>query len=925
VISQVSRNGCVELNRQGEKMKERTMKNLLNKFTLLSFAVLLFISLAPAQIREGGDLQGNVTDTEGVPLPGVTVTIESPNLIGGVHSSVTDVNGYYRFRFLTVGTYKITAQVSGFNKVIREGIEVHSTITLTVDIKMTQETLEKEIVVLAATPTVDVKNSKSATVIMTDNLLTSIPSGKSFEAIMNMSPGVDFYSAYGSGYASPNRYQLDGIDLTDPLWGGIWFPMDYNTIKEVTVQGLGLPAEFGHFTGVMMTAVTKSGSNRLSTMIEFRYNGQNWNSNNREKIPASEFYDPAMKDEKFSTPEYFDLSGNLGGKIIQDKLWFFVSAQYDQRREFPLGTPAVRKFWTPRFFGKLTYQLNASNRLNAEVNRFNDRGEHVLAGVWYPPDVDLSNFMPGWLASLSWTSTLSPTTFLDAKVGYNKTREAQLPSNGMDLPGHYDYGTGLYSVNYPQYSENNWRSLNVNFNLSHYVPELIKGSHDFKAGTEFIYHKVVTSSGFAGGESYNDLFGQPYIKAVYAGSLWDHYPMLFDIYVQDQWSVTKKLTLNIGFRYDHYWFKIPAPNRGTVYNNWNISPRVGLTLDPLGDRKNVFKFHYGHYYETLQRNQMWDFETRDSPYYEYQWNGTAWDEISRWLPSSNDIQTQSNLSHPWTREIIVGYERELFRDASLSITFYNRTIGKAFTIYNAAAKYNLVTVTNPGPDGIRGTGDKGDGDPFQVYDDVTTETSEVLLNPKKGNPPWFPDDLKWYARGVEFIFNKRFSHRWQMIASYNYTRSRGNSDGAMGNIYSPNQFINAYGDRGGYYAQPHQFKIQGNVILPLDISIGAYVQIMSGPNLTPFFGASLPHGYVWQILAEAPGITKGPTRKTVDLKVEKIFRVKGFQLHAMLDVFNVLNEYEGLWERNSQYGPYYNKLYGVMDPRTFRVGFRIIY
>jgi hypothetical protein len=77
-------------------MKESTMKNLLNKFTLLSFAVLLFISLAPAQIREGGDLQGNVTDTEGEPLPGVTVTIESPNLIGGVHSSVTDVNRYYR-------------------------------------------------------------------------------------------------------------------------------------------------------------------------------------------------------------------------------------------------------------------------------------------------------------------------------------------------------------------------------------------------------------------------------------------------------------------------------------------------------------------------------------------------------------------------------------------------------------------------------------------------------------------------------------------------------------------------------------------------------------------------------------------------------------------------------------------------------------
>jgi len=114
---------------------------------------------AYSQIRESGVIQGNVTDMEGLPLPGFTVTIESPNLIGGAHSRVTDVKGFYKYPSLSIGKYKITAEMSGFNTLVKEGINLHANMTLTIDSKMAQASLTKEVMVEAIAPTIDIKNS----------------------------------------------------------------------------------------------------------------------------------------------------------------------------------------------------------------------------------------------------------------------------------------------------------------------------------------------------------------------------------------------------------------------------------------------------------------------------------------------------------------------------------------------------------------------------------------------------------------------------------------------------------------------------------------------------------------------------------------------------------------------------------------------
>jgi len=899
------------------------VKNNLRVFFLLIFVILFLNSVMPSQIRESGVIQGNVTDNEGAPLAGVTVTLESPSYIGGAHTRMTDSKGFYQFPSLTIGVYKITVELTGFNKMIREGIQVHAGLTLTADFKMGQSTLQNEIRVTATTPTVDVKSSQAAAVIMTDSLLTSIPSGKDFSMIMNMAPGLDYYTAYGSGYAVSNRYQLDGIDLTDPRWGGISsFTVDYNIIKEAAVQSLGLPAEFGHFTGTVMTAVTKSGSNRFSTLEEIVHNGRNWCNQNNKSIPVSELYDPSMATTKATTPNYLDLGGQVGGKIIQDKLWFFLSGEYTKSTAYPLGTTKHTVNSVPKFFGKLTYELNSSNRLNIEANYYDNEGRNVFAGVQFPGPVDMNNVMPGMYGALSWTSTISPKTFLDAKFGFNWERNSQIPAAGLDVSSHLDLSTYTFLDNWYMYTNDRTWTYDFNVQLSHYLSDFL-GSHDLKLGVQWLHYKVLYDGGYPGNKWYFDFGATPLGYIEQMPTKYDEYPTLITGFAQDSWSVMKRLTLNLGLRYDHYFYNIPAPNRGGVYTNWALSPRLGLTYDLLGDRKNILKFHYGVYHETLQANMMANFETRFPDTSNYTWDGTQY--VFSYSSSTYvaPVTSQSNISHPWTQEIIAGFERELFRDASLSISFYDRTIGKAFGMFNTAAQYAPTTITNPGPDNIVGTAD--DLGPMTVYYVTNPGVTQLgFLNPTAGNPSWLTTNLKWYARGLEFVFIKRFSHRWQMIASYNYVRSKCNAGGG-GVIFflqSPNDLVNNYGETS--YPQPHQFKLQANYILPLGISLGAYGLLQSGGPFVPSFSTGLQDNNYYTFIGVPPGQLHSAWSKQIDLKLEKIFGLKnGMHVNVMLDIYNLTNEYGD--SRDSYYGSSYRLLWSLSNPRTFRIGVRIIY
>ncbi|MBE3145350.1 MAG: TonB-dependent receptor, partial [Planctomycetes bacterium] len=551
-----------------------TMNKSIFRNCLLVIILFLIGTYGFPQIRETGIIQGNVTDTQGVPLPGATVIVASPNLIGGHRSVVADKDGFYQFRSLPIGAYKVTVSMPSFDTLVKSGLAIHANLTSTVDFKMPQTAMKQEVEVTAELSKIDIKSNATGTIVMTDELIMTIPVSKRWGGLMDLATGMDLSSggtgslsqyqasAYGMGVqGESNAYMFDGINMKSPNWGWLRMSPDFNIIKEAAIQGLGLPAEFGQYTGAVLTAVTKSGSNKLSTFNEFRYNGRRWNSQNLGDYSTERFYVPADKEREFEAGSYFDIGMQLGGKIIYDKFWFFLSGEYDDSKLYPLGTTVSQKIMNQKAFLKLTYQINPSNKLNASASYDNQKMGNIAAGPSFSPEADGNKIEPGWLFSLSWTSFLSPTALLDFKLAYNEKQYRTIPKAGYDVPSRVDLLTGITYDNLIKWQDFPDETFHSNAQLAYYVPKFLVGSHDLKIGTELEYSSPSINIGFSGNAMYQYLGDQPFQMRYNEVRISNHNFRTFVAFAQDTWTVSKRLTFNLGLRYDNYWYK-SSPDRG---------------------------------------------------------------------------------------------------------------------------------------------------------------------------------------------------------------------------------------------------------------------------------------------------------------------------------------------------------------------------
>ena len=231
-------------------------------FTVLLLTLSVLVpSLLYAQAQTTSTLTGTVTDSTGAVVPGATVSITSPSLIGGVHTEVTDGQGVYRFPSLQPGVYTLTAELQGFRTVTRDNIRVQLGSTVTMDVDLPQVTATETVVVSGRPSMVDVKSSAANTQI--DNeLLQNLPTQRFQPDVINLAPGITNNVAYG-GTADSNALLIDGVDVSDPDGGSAWSFFNYNWIQEVQVVGLGANAEYGEFTGAAANSIVRSGANRF--------------------------------------------------------------------------------------------------------------------------------------------------------------------------------------------------------------------------------------------------------------------------------------------------------------------------------------------------------------------------------------------------------------------------------------------------------------------------------------------------------------------------------------------------------------------------------------------------------------------------------------------------------------------------------------
>jgi hypothetical protein len=530
-----------------ETRKEASLKNKI--ITLIALALLL-APVAFSQSRETGAIHGVVTDEQNSPLPGVNVTLSGVSLMG-VRAAVTDALGEFRFPAVPPGEFQLKFELQGFGTLVREKIRVTTTTTLQFEVQLKPAAVSEEITVVAQSPTVDVKSTETASVTLSNEILRNMPTNQFTASIVNMAPGVNNNVAFGASASTGIAYSMDGVNVADPDAGSAWVFSDYNVIEEAKVMGIGLPAEYGNFTGVIFNLVTKSGGNVLSGHFEFNYQGYQddsafWQANNNQAY-AEDFPEMTSPSSK-----QLDANGHLGGPIVKDKLWFYLGAQFYRTMNRPTGFPEDVDYKQPRFFVKLTSQLTPSLNINMAFQTTKYEGTNRATSSTTSPETGIIQHSPDWLLSFSLTKILSAKTFFDIKTNYFEGIYYLDPEVGLDTYAHFNLDDNmLYDSAYYYYYADRAR-FGTNASLTHYAEDFLAGSHEFKFGAEFERSMVRNRYGHPGtggplGDHiyYIDYFSYgytgPYLAYQYAGYDKQTYYTRLEAFVQDNWQISKRV------------------------------------------------------------------------------------------------------------------------------------------------------------------------------------------------------------------------------------------------------------------------------------------------------------------------------------------------------------------------------------------------
>jgi hypothetical protein len=358
---------------------------------LVAFAVAVS-GLAAAQ-ETTGSLQGQVTDPQGLAVPGATVTVTGPQ---GARTFVTDAEGRWVAPFLTPGVYTVRVELQGFKASEQQNVQVQLASRREIDLRLETGGLTETVQVTGAAPIIDVRSTTVGGVLDSEQL-SRLPIGRSLAASLYVVPGVSDSS--GAGAANPsiggasgleNQYIVDGVNITDvgfggfgpfnPQFGSLGVGVTTDFIKETEVKTAGFEAEYGQATGGVVNVVTKSGTNMFSGSA-FGYT--------RPSALEGEWRTLTTPNGTVNTSavDNHDLGISVGGPIAQDRVFFFgtYNPQW-QSRSFvaPPGFPYAtlgevdRKRTIQAYAGKLSAQLNSSHRLDFSLFGDPSKGESGL-------------------------------------------------------------------------------------------------------------------------------------------------------------------------------------------------------------------------------------------------------------------------------------------------------------------------------------------------------------------------------------------------------------------------------------------------------------------------------------------------------------------------------------------------------------------
>jgi Carboxypeptidase regulatory-like domain/TonB dependent receptor len=942
--------------------------------------------LAFAQVATTGKIAGVVTDASGAAMPGAAVTVKSTALMAE-RTTTSGADGAYLFDLLPPGTYEINIASKGFKGFTEIGIVLTAGFTATVNANL-QVGEVTEVVKVEGAPVIDLQNNQTATTF-DQNLLQDIPSGRDPWSTLAQMPGATvgtFDVAGDNSYQQSTMqvhgstpaeqiYSFNGLDLNWPGANGGYtqFYTNHDSFDEFQVVADNAPASVS-IGGVYMNMVTKSGSNELHGQAGIYYLTSKLQAGVKAPIYNGK---PVVSGSPFNMTR--DTTASLGGPLIRDRWWLFGSyRRYDLNQRIlavtnQAGVPVVDINHQTNTDLRSDFQINPKNKfsfiwLYNEQNRFFRRDTSYN---YVSQEASWLQIEPAYILQGLWTSQITNNFLLDFRIGWNKivfplSYQPGVKSTDINVQ---DVGTRTETVAAPYQFANPAWVLKWSAGGS-WVKGGLHGTHNFKFGFEngLSYNSYI----YKVNGGINEIFdnGTPIQVVAYnTPATQKNYFRDTSLYLQDTWTVTRRVTLDLGLRYDRFNTYYPAQKTdpGQTFPqlfplspadtqasgnlvDWNTaSPRLGMAFDLTGKGDSVVRVSYGRYYIMQGTGLAETVNPVGLAGQGYKWVDSNKDNIpqqSEWLDPANlqfafggsSTHINRNMSRPYSEQVSAGYEKRLWKDLRVGATYYYRTKKNLFGLENTLVSPSDYAPVNQLPDqnGVMQPITNGlTGQPMTLFNFNPTPSRPLTFNFLVTNIPKLDNNA---YHGVEFTAVKRLSNKWQLLSGFTIQRQkgvygRGYSDQAYSdNFTDPNNDIhrnNNYLNSDATYI----FKVDSSYEFPWKIGASMNFQHYTGLPLQPveIFGAfgGLTQGTETVILQPA-GIKRLPSVNMLNLRLSREFAVKErWRVIPVVDFFNATNAQTVVGENNyldaNPANNTYLKPFQTIDPFVTRFGLRFTF
>lgn len=923
----------------------------------LAFVVVLALP-AGGQTVTGttGAINGTVTDATKALLPGVSVTLTGPALMGNA-TAMSDTNGAFRFAAIPPGDYTLTFELAGFRTVARGGIHVGVGFTATVNTEMSPGNVAETVTVTGASPVVDTSTTNIVTRFEAEKL-ASLPGGRDFWAVVAQVPAVKMdrvdvggnnaltqqsFTSYGLASSTGlNRNDVEGIraGASNGSSADLYYT-DYGSFAEIAVKAVGNTASMSS-PGVLGQFVSKSGGNAYHGNIYADYQSEAMQATNIDdrQIAAGLQGAPGFDVRDLNRMEYFrDFNADLGGYVKKDRLWWYGAYRYTQTSQrYPNLIDEAQKSWNPVYTTKWTYNLDSRQKVIGYYQYTNKRQPDYLFGSTEIVTADAlpDSAFPVKVMKGEYNATFGDSMFLEVRAGAyisdfttnTKSSAPRVEDTGANTAsGGVD--SGKLTRSRPQ----------VNGSLN-YFRNGWGGTHTLKFGGEIMLDNL-TDPFFGFGHPSNSVSylnnGTATQVDLYLGQnisksgLWT-----YAAYVDDSFQLNRRMTLVLGLRLDRYAPFLPEQDGPTgqhfdkvdpilTWNNWG--PRLGLSTDLAGDGKTVVKVNYGQFWFYPSVNFGNGVNPNPSGWFiRYPW--TDFNRNGHWDAAEEDrsvvlsvaggsaaTQMDPQLENSYVRQLSAYVEREVaagFGVRSGVVWNGRRNPYGSVNVNRPLSAYSdPIDVQDPGPDGRLSTAD--DGDTITAYNLAPDALARGVTNLTRNLER---SDADFYT--LELAANKRESNRWSLLASFAYTWSQDAALGTGAN-FTPNQLINTDGDQNRFTTW--QGKVSGTADLPKDFRLVPILRFQSGDPFGRTFVQRLNYGTA-TIKAEPRHAERGPNVTVFDLRTEKVFRPWGVRVVSFFDIYNIFNSNAEQVLTTSS-GSSWLRPIAITPPRIARIGARL--